>query len=270
MRKRLANGLSHFLRQSLDECAIRAQRNQINSSNQLNSNDDTNEDVDESNISNDDDGIVNKESRDNKETKTAPFTFVNMRQNIFDMTASKRKRIQASCVKQSKYRRYNSTKDFNRRNSIAAINVSTNKTNLRKDDLIEDLISPKVSCKPLKKQETINNGESPQTNRIKNQEYQLCESIITSIVYSCVDQQSSVENRLHCPSQIVYTNVSSKKYNFASPDILSNELEEILTSSNINEKTHKQNTNDIGSRTILNRSQQDRLKHNDIQDICNR
>ena len=282
LRKRLANGLSHFLRQSLDECAIRAQRTQIHSSNQFNSNG-PNEDLHESNTLNED-GTVNKESRDTKETKTAPFTFVNMRQNIFDMTASKRKRIQASCGKQSKYRKYNSAKDWNRRNSIAAINVSTSKTNIGKDDLIEDLISPKVSYKDLENQEkkNINRGKtlhhqsaSSQISTIKSQDYQLCESIITSIIYSCVDQQSSVENRLHCPSQIVETNLANKKCKFASPNFSTKESDEISSSSNIGHSSPKtsafnKNNHDISIKTISKTSQQDHLQQNDLIDICNR
>ena len=35
MRKTLANGLNHFIRQSLDECALRAQRPQTTSNQQI-------------------------------------------------------------------------------------------------------------------------------------------------------------------------------------------------------------------------------------------
>ena len=253
LRKRLANGLTHYLRQSLDECAIRAQRNQIQSSHQAQTNESIHSDHEEAGVLRG--NSVTEESRENKETKIAPFTFVNMRQNIFDMTASKRKRIQASCGKQSKYRKCHSTKDLNRRNSIAAIHVSTNEMNLGNDDPAEVLVSSDISHKNDEEQEIDKSVDretfqSAQTATTESQNYQLCESIVTSIIYSCVDQQFSVENRLHYSSQFLETNIANENNNPISRGISTN----ILTENSI----------------ISNKSNSSCLQQVDTTDICNR
>ena len=144
LRKRLANGLNHFLRQSLDECALRAQRTQTQSKHHNKHLDNTsNNDC----ISfNDSKQIVNEESQEYKrETKIAPFTFVNMRQNIFDMTATKRKRILAS---QGKSNRGRKSKDWLRRNSIAAIHCSSN-IDLNNTDMTEKDVKGNATEKAL-------------------------------------------------------------------------------------------------------------------------
>ena len=256
LRKRLANGLSHFLRQSLDECAIRAQRNQIQTCSHNNKHESYPSDLDDTNNSCDETSI--KESQENKETKVAPFTFVNMRQNIFDMTASKRKRIQASCGKQSKYRKHNTNKDWNRRNSIAAINISTNKTNSNEDGLVKDVNSSmhsfrnstELEIKKLESEHTFEQLASAQINKTKDQNHKLCESIITSIIYSCVDQQSSVENRLHSSSQIIETGVTNEKDSQFPKCNSNNLIDKISTSSNT--------------------SYQDRIPQSNSLDTCNR
>ena len=126
-----------------------------------------------------------------------------MRQNIFDMTASKRKRILASQGKGVKGKRYGS-KEWIRRNSIAAIHCSTNKNNSKviKEDKEEKYSLP-FSIVPFKA-DTSQNEENlgftqPTCEQIsivqdnsgtRNENYKLCESIITSIIYSCVQTPS--------------------------------------------------------------------------------
>ena len=256
LRKRLANGLSHFLRQSLDECAIRAQRNQIQTCSHNNKHESYPSDLDETIKSSDE--ICFRESQETKETKTAPFTFVNMRQNIFDMTASKRKRIQASCGRQNKYRKHNPAKDWNRRNSIAAINFSTNKNNSNEDGIVEDLNSSlhsfrnntELKTNELEDEKSFVQLASAQINKTKDQNHKLCESIITSIIYSCVDQQSTVENRSHSSSQIIETKVTNEKDSQFSKCNSNNLIDKISTSSNA--------------------SHQDRIPQEKSLDICNR
>ena len=207
LRKRLANGLNHFLRQSLDECALRAQRTQTQSKHQ-------NKHLDNSSNNdcisfNDSKQIVNEESQEYKrETKIAPFTFVNMRQNIFDMTATKRKRILAS---QGKSNRGRKSKDWLRRNSIAAIHCSSN-IDLNNTDMTKKDVKGSAACptKPLTNANNqidaikANEKTHPDYNSIlykrltcKDESYRVCENVVTSIISSCVDEQFSVENRLH-------------------------------------------------------------------------
>ena len=210
LRKRLANGLNHFLRQSLDECALRAQRTQTQSKHQNKHLDNTsNNDCISFNNSKQ---IVNEESQDFKtKTKIAPFTFVNMRQNIFDMTATKRKRMLASQGKSNRGRKCHASKDWIRRNSIAAIHCSSN-INLNNTDVTTKSIKGNSAhlTKPLvnanNETDAIKENEKthPDYNSIlykrltcKDESYRVCENVVTSIISSCVDEQFSVENRLH-------------------------------------------------------------------------
>ena len=281
LRKRIANGLNHFIRQSLDECALRAQRNQIQSSQNAQFSPST------PLASNHSYEIVNTESRERKEIKTAPFTFVNMRQNIFDMTASKRKRILASQGKGVKGKRYGS-KEWIRRNSIAAIHCSTNKNNSKviKEDKEEKYSLP-FSMVPFKA-DTSQNEENlgftqPTCEQIsivqdhsgaRNEDYKLCESIITSIIYSCVQPQCSVENRLQ-HSQNMETNLeklkTSKLIDLESNKVVINSYIQ-ANNTKISSKVNLNENMDNSNVTHNKHTSPEKMfvPHNENLDICNR
>ena len=106
-----------------------------------------------------------------------------------------------------------------------------------------------------------------------NEDYKLCESIITSIIYSCVQPQCSVENRLH-PSQNMETNVEQLK----TSKLIDFEPNKVASNSYI--QTNNTKISSIASNEIIdnskviyneNTSQEEmRGPRNENLDICNR
>ena len=288
LRKRLANGLNHFLRQSLDECALRVQRSQTHQNMHFNTSHTcaaNNEDDLEVAANDVDDLEVNTESQKYKETKVAQFTFVNMRQNIFDMTASKRKRMLASCGKGIKGKSNHASKEWLRRNSIAAIHCSTDKISSkmnsaenedrchgpfaqRMDDNEHNEENMEI-IEPPRKRVAIAHDQS----NILNESYQVCKSIITSSIYSCVDKQYTVENRLPVnlnPDKTLNELQGCPPLNTLGIDSISSNVKAKFPNNNAIPNFSNENIDNSNIKPKLTESQENLLHDTESVDICNR